>query len=180
MSSHEKIIVDPDQPYEENIIGLKGIIYFMVGLFLLIVVTFGLMWIFQYQVLQPQAEAMNEKNKNPMALSDKERLPPEPRLQSAPGFGVDDPKNNRRVSLELREPQAEYRELEKQWKDLWENGQKNGDTVISLPIEEAKEKMLADKNIKAVSAEEGKKVLEEVNSRVSSSSAGRKASERIR
>ena len=182
MSSHEKIEVDLDQPYEENIIGLKGIIYFGIGLFLLIVVTFALMWVFQYQVLQPQAEAEDKKNAHPLALSEEERLPPEPRLQGAPGFGVDDPKTGQRIKLELKAPQAEYWELEKQYKELWEKGEKDEKTgtVISLPIEEAKKKMLADTSIKKVSDEEGKKALEEAGSIVSSSSAGRLASEKVR
>ena len=46
-TKHEKTYVDFDKPYEENIIGIRGIIYFATGLFLLIVVTFGLMWAFQ-------------------------------------------------------------------------------------------------------------------------------------
>ncbi len=174
MDKHEKTFVDFDQPYEQNIIGLKGIIYFGVGLFLLIVITFGLMWVFQFQVLQPQWEQADKDNENPMALPADERLPPEPRLQSAPGFGIDDP-NRGRVSLELREPQAEYRELEKQWEDLWENGEKDEKTgtVIALPIEEAKKKLLEDGNLKAKSDDEGKQALEEARSMVSGASSGR-------
>ncbi len=43
MPKHEKTFVDFDKAYETNLIGLRGVIYFGVGLFLLIVVTFGLM-----------------------------------------------------------------------------------------------------------------------------------------
>ena len=43
-TKHEKSFVDFEQPYEQNMIGLKGIIYFGIGLMLLIIVTFGLMW----------------------------------------------------------------------------------------------------------------------------------------
>ena len=46
---------------------------------------------------------------NPLAMSDREQLPPEPRLQMAPGFGVDTEKG--RVNLELSYPQSEYRTL---------------------------------------------------------------------
>ena len=38
-TKHEKTFVDYDKTYEQNIIGLKGIVYFGVGLLLLIVVT---------------------------------------------------------------------------------------------------------------------------------------------
>lgn len=176
MAKHEETFVDFDQPYEQNIIGLRGVIYFGIGLFLLIVITFGLMWVFQFQVLQPQAEARDKINENPLAMKGDERLPPEPRLQAAPGFGVDDPKGGR-INLELREPQAEYRELQKQWEDLWKNGQKQDGTVIALSIEEAKKKMLADTNTKAKNDESGKKSLEEARSLISASSAGRTRSD---
>lgn len=182
MAKHEKTFVDFDQPYEQNIIGLRGIIYFAVGLFLLIVVTFALMWVLQYQVLQPDAEARDRENENPLALKGEDRLPPEPRLQGAPGFGVDDPLTNGRINLELREPQAEYWELEKQWEDLWENGRKDEKTgtVIALPIEEAKERLLNDPNLKANNTDEGKKALEEARTMVSGASSGRTASDVIR
>lgn len=38
-AAHEKSFVDYERPYETNIIGLRGVIYFAVGLFLLIVVS---------------------------------------------------------------------------------------------------------------------------------------------
>lgn len=177
MSKHEETYVDLDQPYEKNIIGFKGIIYFVVGLFLLIVVTFGLMWVFQHQVLQPRAEEADRLNADPLALTAEERLPPEPRLQAAPGFGIEDP-NGGRINLELREPQAEYRALKKQWEKQWKDGQKDvvTGTVISLPIKEAKEKLLADKSLKAKSGKEGERAYEDATMKVSPASSGRVAS----
>src|SRR2546421_3755006 len=47
-------------------------------------------------------------------MTKEERLPPEPRLQAAPGFGVK-LVNGQWVGLERREPQAEYRVLREQW-----------------------------------------------------------------
>jgi len=46
-TKHEKSFVDFDKTYETNVIGLRGIVYFGVGLFLLIVITFGLMLVLQ-------------------------------------------------------------------------------------------------------------------------------------
>lgn len=182
MSKHEDTNLDPNQSYEANTIGFSGILYFAVGLFLLIVITFGLMWIFQFSVLEPNADAQNEKSaaKNPYAKSEAEKLPPEPRLQSAPGFGVDD--QGGRIPLELREPQAEYRELMKQWKRTWEEGEKDTKTktIISLPIKDAKERLLRGNTIKARSGEKGKRALASADFSVSSSSAGRLASEKVR
>ena len=180
-TQHEKSYVDFDKPYEQNIIGLRGIIYFGVGLFLLIVVTFGLMWALQ-NVMEDQAAEADRLEARPMALNERDRLPPEPRLQAAPGFGVDG--QNGRVNLELQAPQSEYRELHKQWIDLWENGQKsvqaNGQqTAVTLPIEEAKQRLLQE-NPKARPAAEGQKALEEVQTYVSQSSAGRTRTDRRR
>lgn len=85
-TKHEKSFVDYDKPYEQNLIGLRGVIYFGIGLFLLIVVTFGLMWAMQ-NVMEDQARETKDQ-KSPLALSEQEKLPPEPRLQAAPGFGI--------------------------------------------------------------------------------------------
>lgn len=181
MSKHEETNINLDQPYEQNVIGVKGIIYFGIGLFLLIVITFVLMWIFQYKVLQPQAEAEDNANENPLALSKEERLPPEPRLQAAPGFKVTDPNGNA-INLELREPQAEYWELKKIWDKELKEGRKDTvtGTVISLPIEEAKEKLLSDGKLKAKSGEDAEKAMNEAGLKVSSASSGRVASNRLR
>jgi hypothetical protein len=169
-TKHEKSFVDFEMPYERNIIGMRGIVYFAIGLFLLIVITFGLMWAL-LNVLEDEAKE-SKKSTNPMAMSEKDRLPPEPRLQSAPGFGVDSPDG--RVNLELRNPQAEYRELHKQWLDTWENGHKDPKTgaVTMMPIEEAKEKMLTE-NLKAKSGEDAEKLATESRMSFSDASAGR-------
>jgi hypothetical protein len=178
-TKHEESFVDFDKPYEQNIIGMRGIIYFAVGLFLLIVVTFGLMWVLQ-NVMEDQAKLDKDK-RNPLGLTDKERLPPEPRLQGAPGFGVESP--NGRVNLELKAPQSEWWEMQKQYKELWEKGQKTLDAtgkevIVTLPISDAKEKFLS---------ESGKTVntaADEISAKsrmiISDSSAGRVASEKRR
>jgi hypothetical protein len=178
-TKHEKTFVDFDKPYEQNLIGMRGIIYFAVGLFLLIVVTFGLMWVFQ-DVLEDNAVKVDKKDeKNPLAMNEQERLPPEPRVQAAPGFGVDGP--NGRINLELKAPQSEYRELHKQWEELWKDGQKDAktNTVIALPIEEAKKKLL-EGNPKAKTGDEAQNALDEARSFVSYSSAGRTRTDKRR
>ncbi len=176
-TKHEKSFTDFDKPYEQNNIGLRGVIYFGIGLFLLIVVTFGLMWALQ-NVMEDQAKETKDVV-GPMTMKGEERLPPEPRIQAAPGFGVDGP--NGRVNLELKAPQSEYRELRKQWEDLWENGQKDAktNTVVALPIEEAKAKILAE-NLKARSGDDGQKALDEARSFVSYSSGGRTRTDKRR
>ena len=172
-SHHEKSFVDFEKPYEQNVVGLKGIIYFGIGLLLLIIITFGLMWAL-LGVLEDQAKE-TKKNTNPMAMSDKEKLPPEPRLQVAPGFGVDS--DSGKVNLELRAPQAEYRELRKIWDKEWEEGQKDERTgaVISMPIDRAKELVL-QRPIKAKSGPEAEKFAARSRMIISDASSGRMAS----
>ena len=147
MTKHEKSFVDYDKTYEQNLVGMRGIIYFTVGLAVLIVLSFGLMWVLQ-NALEDQSAEADKQNVNPMRMNDEEVLPPEPRLQLAPGFGVGESEGQ--VNLELKAPQAEYQELEKQWNKLLREGQKDphGGTAITLPIEEAKQKML-EQNPKA-------------------------------
>lgn len=175
---HEKTFVDFEHPYERNIIGLRGIIYFGIGLFLLIIIAFGLMWFFM-KVLEQEAREGDRQNANPMMMSERERLPPEPRLQVAPGFGVD-VKDEGRVNLELKEPQAEWQVLRKQYQEIWEKGEKAPDgTIVALPIDEAKEKFLEQKK-EGGSGERNENIMEEARSIVSDSSAGRRANEKKR
>lgn len=174
MAKHEKSYVNFDKAYETNLIGLRGVIYFGIGLFLLIVVTFGLMY-FLENVMEEQA-VKDKDQENPMMMNNEERLPPEPRLQAAPGFGVESEQGF--VNLELKAPQAEYRELYQQWEKTWAEGQKDPKTgtVISLPIEEAKRKLL-EQSAKTESSEAGRQTLKDSRTIVSYSSAGRTASD---
>jgi hypothetical protein len=161
-----------NKTYEDNDIKLRGVVGFGVFLLALILVTFVLMWILQFKILEPQFV----ENVSPMAMKPSEKLPPEPRLQGAPGFGVDGP--NGRINLELREPQAEYREQLKMWNELEANGQKDekSGTVVIMPMNEAKAKLI-EQGLKSRSAEEGEKAMADANSLYSSASSGRVASE---
>ena len=176
-TKHEKSFVDFDRTYEANLIGMRGVIYFAVGLFLLIVITFGLMY-FLLNVMADQA-AETKDVKSPMAMNERESLPPEPRLQAAPGFGVES--ENGFQNLELKAPQSEYRELEAQWKKQWKDGQKDAKsgTVITLPIEEAKNKLLQG-NVQTRTGEQTQKALDEAQRFVSDSSAGRTSNNKRR
>jgi hypothetical protein len=152
-------------------------LYFGGGLVGLIVVTFALMWAL-LNVLQDYNKE-NQGQPNPMAMSQKEKLPPEPRLQAAPGFGVDS--ETGRVNLELREPQAEYRELHKQWVALWEHGEKDvatGTTKI-MPIDEAKEKIVAQ-NPKSKAGADAEAAFTNSRMYVTDQSSGRMLSEKRR
>ena len=176
-TKHEKSFVDFEKPYEQNVIGLKGVFYFGIGLVVLIVITFGLMWAF-LKVLSEDAQK-EKGTRPPMMMSEKERLPPEPRIQAAPGFGVES--GHGRVNLELREPQAEYRELRKQWEETWKIGQKDPATgvMIAMSIEMAKEKFLAQA-VKAKSGTEAENAAKQSLMYFTDASSGRLAAEKRR
>ena len=176
-TKHEKSFVDFEQPYEQNVVGLKGVVYFGVGLVLLIIITFALMWAL-LNVLQENSRE-EKGTSGPMAQSEIERLPPEPRLQVAPGFGVDS--QNGRVNMELKAPQAEYRELKKQWAEKFEHGVKDEKTgaISAMPIEAAKEKFL-EQAVKAKSGQDAEQRVLRSKMYFTDSSSGRRATERRR
>lgn len=178
MAKHEKRVEDFDKPYEANEVGMRQILYFGLGLFLLIVVTFGLMWALQI-VMEDQKKAEDAAERNPLSRSAQERLPAEPRLQGAPGFGVKGP--NGWINLELKAPQAEYWELEKQWKKELAEGKsvvsEDGKTTtkLTLPIKDAKDAVLKE-NLKARTGEAAEKALGETRTFYSDASSGRSRS----
>jgi hypothetical protein len=173
-SKHANTPVDLDKAYEENEIGLRGITVFGIGLVILILITFVLMYALLYKLRDFSAQ--NADPSNPLAMNEKERLPAEPRLQAAPGFGVDSEKG--RVNLELLPPAAEYREMKSQWDDLVANGRIDPRTgvVTAMPIDKAKEKFLAA-GVKAKAGADAEKFYNDAHKLISDSSAGRVASD---
>ena len=179
MGSHgKKVEIDVSKGYEKNEIQLGGIVITVVALFLTCVVSFWLMYVLQNEMEKYWADSEKETAR-PMSLKAEEKLPPEPRLQSAPGFGIDSPKG--RINLELKHPQAEREELEKIWTKEAEEGQKivhdGKETIITLPLQEAKKRLL-DEGVKTVALEQGKAALDEANTYATSASAGRSLAKR--
>lgn len=156
---------DRADAYEKDKLELRGIIFFLAGLILLCGVTFVLMYAME-QGMESQAKA--DDVVSPMAFTQEERdqgknLPPEPRLQAAPGFKVEVEGENEPVSLELREPQAEYRTLLKSWEKTWKEGRKDPSTgaVITLPMEQAKQKVLQENQIKTRAPQDAERALQD-------------------
>src|SRR6266403_324009 len=93
----------PDVSYIKNIdvthevsdVHVAGIVKFLVGLSVLTIGTFLLVWalfgVFEKAATEPQPSPMAERG----------RLPPEPRLQSAPGFAGDPEKT---AAIKKEEP----------------------------------------------------------------------------
>jgi hypothetical protein len=176
-SEYDITAAEVELGYERNDIQLKGIVYFAGGLALLVVITFGLMFVF-LRVLEDEAEGRLAV-RNPMIETGTDRLPPEPRLQGAPGFGV--ASDHGPVNLELGAPQSEYWELRKQWDELLANGKKHPETgtVIAMPIEEAKARFL-EQNIRAKTGPEAERFAAESLRYYTDASSGRVAGERRR
>jgi hypothetical protein len=100
-----------DVTHEVSDVDVSGILKFVLGLTVLTVAVFVLMWgLFRFFY----AETEKEPNPGPMAMTEQERLPPQPRLQAARGFGVT-LENGQTVNLEMKEPAAEFRVVREQW-----------------------------------------------------------------
>lgn len=163
--------------YEKDKIEVRGIVFFTLGLAVLIGVTFGLMALLQ-ATMEVQKVSEDKQEYSPMAMTKEEKdnganLPPEPRLQAAPGFGVTT-ENGDRQNLELQIPQSEYRTLMSDWKKVWKEGRKDPKTgtLITLPMEDAKQKVL-EANLPTRSREQAEKAAVEVRLIPSTASAGR-------
>jgi hypothetical protein len=78
-------IKNVDVTHEVSDIHVAGIVKFLAALSVLTVGTVLLVWA-MFGVFQ---KAATEPKPSPMTLTEKDRLPPEPRLQSAPGFAED-------------------------------------------------------------------------------------------
>ena len=139
-------IKNVDVKHETSDVYVRGVAKFVVGLLVLTIAVFFLMWglfrVFEARVKEPQ--------RSPMALSGKDRLPPEPRLQGAPGFGEElgktakpDVEEAKAGAAEPKDPRWEIKALQDQWNDVLKNGpvDKNG-KHYGMPIEKAKEEIL--------------------------------------
>lgn len=145
-------IKNVDVTHETSDVQIGGIVRFAIGLLVLVVASCLLMWA-MFQMLASRAK---EPDRSPMAFTDKERLPPEPRLQGAPGFGEglgktaspepveqEGPAIRARQTEEPKSALWEINELRKHWSDTLKNGpvDQNGQRY-GMPIEKAKEEIL--------------------------------------
>jgi hypothetical protein len=133
-------IQNPDVTHEESDVNIRAILQFVLGLIVFAAVVHVLMWYMLKFFEQRQEKATPPPA--PMALTEKERLPPEPRLQVAPGWRVD-AGNGQDVNLALKEPTAEIEIVRRQWGEVLTRGQKdNSGNVVAVPIEEAKRQLI--------------------------------------
>ena len=146
-------IKNVDVTHETSDVYIGGIAKFVVGLSVLTIGVFLLVW----GLFQMFESRTRETPRSPMAFSDQERLPPEPRLQSAPGFAEELDKTaqaQKEKKAELspqingntpapKDPMWEIRVLRDQWNEVLKNGpvDQNGQHY-GMPIDQAKEQVL--------------------------------------
>ena len=139
-------IKNVDVTHEVSDVYISGIAKFVVGLSILMLASFLLMWgMFRFFDAR-----INEPKRSPMALSEKDRLPPEPRLQGAPGFGEElertattQPGASAGAGNQPKSPLWEIKAVRDQWNDVLEHGPIDKDGKrYGLPIERAKEEIL--------------------------------------
>lgn len=142
-----------DVTHEASDVSVSGIAKFVLGLTVLGVVVFVSMWgLFRFLDTQEEEKAPKP---GPMAMSPQERLPPDPRLQAAPGFGVK-LENGEWVPLEKREPESEYRVLREQWERDLKCSMEPASNVRAgcVPIDQAMQKVLGlPSRVKTISEE---------------------------
>lgn len=151
-------IENVDVSHEKSDVDVRSIMLFAGGLLVFGIIVHILMSLmFSYMEKRATKEAPPQRH---MALTEKERMPPEPRLQAAPGFGVSLGEGKPPVSLELREPQAEYNELSKIWKDDLDGKPDPRTGLVSMPIEEAKRKIISDGQLHSRPQAEGQQQID--------------------
>jgi hypothetical protein len=144
-------IKNVDVTHEASDVHISAIAKFAIGLFVLMVASFFLMWV----LFRAFESKIKETPASPMALTEKERLPPEPRLQGAPGFAEELEKNAPVVKGERsspamnegqpKDPLWEIRILRDHWNDVLKNGPVDqSGKRYGMPIERAKEEILKE------------------------------------
>jgi hypothetical protein len=130
--------------HEMSDINVNGVLTFVVAL---VILTIGVYLAMLLLFNQFQSQAQKEPPPGPMALKQDERLPPEPRLQVAPGFQIT-LGDGTSVNLERKEPQAEYRTLLEEWdKNLKGQLKDKSGNPVSIPIAEAIQKVVSGEGL---------------------------------
>ena len=136
---------------------LRGIIVFLIGLTVMTVVVYVLMLLMFNLLNTREAETERKKPQSPLALSEKERLPPEPRLQSAPGFaqqlGKEVGVREAETSAERNKPKDrtwELNQLRKKWDEDLKLGPKDqSGNPAGISIEDAKKQVISGNSLAA-------------------------------
>ena len=130
--------------HERSDVSVRGVMTFVVVLTLAaIAIHIGIWLLFDYF----DKQHAREPGPPPMALQKGERLPPEPRLQAAPGFQIT-LEDGKARNLERAAPQTEYRVLREQWEENLKTGLKDhSGKVVGMPIDAAIDKIVSGEGL---------------------------------
>jgi len=136
--------------HETSDVYVSGIVKFLVGIAVLTIATFFLVW----GLFRSFEGGTTEAPRSPMAQTEKDRLPPEPRLQGAPGFAEDleratatkNEESGNAITAGAAQPKDALYEiniLRRHWRDVLEFGPVDqSGQHYGMPIEKAKEEVL--------------------------------------
>lgn len=130
--------------HEKSDVSVRGVLTFVVVLTIAAIAIHLGMWVLFRYFERQEAKAPRP---GPMALSQQERLPPEPRLQAAPGFEIT-LEDGQKVHLGKAAPQTEYRILRQQWEENLKTGLKDqSGNVVGIPIDGAIDKVVSGEGL---------------------------------
>jgi hypothetical protein len=129
--------------YDLSDVNIRGLVMFVCGLTVMTVAVYFLVW----GMFRALGRREKEPPPSPMALSHTERLPPEPRLQSAQGFGEQLEKESGATTTsdataKPKDPLWEIEALRGQWESVLKDGKDSQGKVVAISIDQAKEQLL--------------------------------------
>jgi hypothetical protein len=162
--------------HEASDVSVRGVLTFVVVLTIsTAAVCLGMWLLFRYF----NQQAAKAPQPGPMALTKEERLPPEPRLQAAPGFEIK-LENGQTEELKLKPPQAEYGVLRKQWEENLKTGLKDqSGKVVGMPIDAAIDKVLSGEGLPTQVKGSSGKLSDYAISMPTAASSGRETEKRV-
>jgi len=163
--------------HEPSDVSVSGVLVFVVVLTIATAaVCVGMGLLFKYF----NAEEAKAPQPGPMAFTEKnDRLPPEPRLQAAPGFAITT-EDGQRQNLERGIPQAEYRVLRQQWEENLKTGLKDqSGKVVGMPIDAAIDKVVSGAGLPSRVKGPGGKLSDYAISMPTAVSSGRETEKRL-
>ncbi len=173
-------VMNVDVTHEVSDVNIGGILTFVGALTVMFIAVFvGIYLLFWHYNAKEEAQ-QDQLRAGPMAMTEKERLPPEPRLQVAPGFALR-LENGQSINLEKREPRAEYNELRKQWEEALQGELKDqAGKVVGQPIEQAIEAIASGNSLPTKSPPGGAVNLDDYGISLPTAASSGRVGEKLR
>jgi hypothetical protein len=162
--------------HERSDVSVVGVFTFVAVLTIAAIAIHIGMWLLFDYFDRKQAR---EPGPGPMALQKGEKLPPEPRLQAAPGFQIT-LEDGKARSLEKAMPQAEYRVLRQQWEENLKTGLKDqSGKVVGMPIDAAIDRVVSGGGLPVETKTASGKLTDYAISMPTAASSGRETEKKL-